>query len=515
MLDVGNKSPEEAVAGVPAAGAPAVGIPAQASAPEAPNTPQAPDAPDAPDAAGTGTPTGLSPAPLRPYLVLAAVLCGLYFLYSWVQYAHFRTPSWDLGIFGQSVRAYAEFRAPIVDIKGPGFPILGDHFSPVTALLAPLYWIWPSPVALLFAQAALFAASAVVVGRTAQEVLGSRAAGIGLTLAYGLSWGLQEAVRSDFHEIAFAVPLLALTCRALILGRWSLAASWAVPLVLVKEDMGLTVTMVGAVVFLKGSRRLGAALAAFGVAAFALTVLVLIPAASSLGQYDYWSKIEKTGEGADTSFGQVVGDALASGERWEMVLYLLAITGFLALRSPLVLLVLPTLGWRFLSQDPNHWGMHWHYSAILMPVLFLALVDGVRAVRTSPRAWLVSYGRVVVPVATAVALVLAANLPLRELLKPETYRADARVAQAREALAAVPEGASVETDVSLLAHLTADHRVYWAGTSQEVDPDYLVYDLRGWSQQASDPELLASQLHPRARYELTHRSDGFAVLKRR
>ncbi|MEU7702765.1 DUF2079 domain-containing protein [Streptomyces sp. NPDC039028] len=468
----------------------------------------------APDAAGSAPPDGLAPAPLRPYLILAGVLCGLYFLYSWVQYAHFRTPSWDLGIFGQSVRAYAEFRAPVVDIKGPGFHILGDHFSPVTALLAPLYWVWSSPASLLFAQAALFALGAVVVGRTAQQILGSRAAGIGLALAYGLSWGLQEAVKSDFHEIAFAVPMLALTCRALLLGRWTAAAAWAAPLVLVKEDMGLTVSMVGVVLFLKGRKRLGAALAGFGAAAFALTVLVLIPAASRVGEYDYWSKIEKTGQGADTSFGQVVGDALGSGERWEMVFYLLAITGFLALRSPLVLLVLPTLGWRFLSQDPNHWGMHWHYSAILMPVVFLALVDGVRAVRTSPRAWLAAYGKVAVPVATAVALVLAANLPLRELTKPETYRSDVRAEQARAAVDAVPEGASVEADVSLLAHLTADHRVYWVGTSKGATPDYLAFDLRGWSQQVSDPELLASQLHPEARYQITHRSDGFAVLKR-
>ncbi|MGW2300992.1 DUF2079 domain-containing protein [Streptomyces sp. NPDC001809] len=468
----------------------------------------------APDAAGSTPPDGLAPAPLRPYLVLAAVLCGLYFLYSWAQYTTFRTPSWDLGIFGQSVRAYAEFRAPVVDIKGPGFHILGDHFSPVTALLAPLYWVWSSPVSLLFAQAALFALGAVIVGRTTQQILGSRAAGIGLALAYGLSWGLQEAVKSDFHEIAFAVPMLALTCRALLLGRWTAAAAWAAPLVLVKEDMGLTVSMVGVVLFLKGQKRLGAALAGFGAAAFALTVLVLIPAASRVGEYDYWSKIEKTGQGTDTSFVQIVGDALGSGERWQMVFYLLAITGFLALRSPLILLVLPTLGWRFLSQDPNHWGMHWHYSAILMPVVFLALVDGVRAVRTSPRAWLASYGKVVVPVATAVALVLAANLPLWELTKPETYRSDVRAEQARAAVDAVPAGASVETDVSLLAHLTADHRVYWVGSSKGATPDYLAFDLRGWSQQVSDPELLASQLHPEARYEITHRSEGFAVLKR-
>ncbi|MFE9039544.1 DUF2079 domain-containing protein [Streptomyces sp. NPDC007818] len=459
--------------------------------------------------------TAAAPVPYLPYVLIAVALTGLYFLYSWVQYDHFRTPSWDLGIFGQSVRSYAELRVPVADIKGPGFPILGDHFSPVTALLAPLYWLWPSPVSLLFAQAALFAGSAVIVGRTTQQILGSRAAGIALTVAYGLSWGLQEAVKSDFHEIAFAVPLLALVCRALLLGRWTAAAAWAAPLVLVKEDMGLTVAMVGVVLALKGQRKLGAALAGFGAAFFALTVLVLIPAASKLGQYDYWAKIEKTGAGADTSLGQVIGSALTSGERWEMVLYLLAITGFLALRSPLVLLVLPTLGWRFVSQDANHWGMHWHYSAVLMPVVFLALVDGVRAVRTSPRPWLAAYGKVAVAAATAVALVLAANLPLRDLLKSETYAADARAEQARAAVAAVPAGASVEADVPLLAHLTADHTVYWVGTSKGATPDYLALDLRGWSGQTSDPAATAAQLHPEAAYEIVHRSDGFAVLRKK
>ncbi|MFD7323755.1 DUF2079 domain-containing protein [Streptomyces sp. NPDC059875] len=465
---------------------------------------------------GAGPPDGSpSQVPIRPYVLVAGVLCALYFLYSWVQYEQFRTPSWDLGIFNQSVRAYAELRAPVVDIKGPGFLILGDHFSPVTALLAPLYWIWSSPLALLFAQAALFAASAVVVGRTAQQVLGSRAAGLGLTVAYGLSWGLQEAVKSDFHEIAFAVPLLALTCRALLLGRWTAAVAWSAPLVLVKEDMGLTVAMVGAVLVVRGQKRLGAALAAFGAAFFALTVLVLIPAASRVGQYDYWAKIEKSNEGADVSFAHAVLSSLGSDVKWEMLFFLVGITGFLALRSPLMLLVLPTLGWRFLSQDPNHWGMIWHYSAILMPVVFLALVDAVRAVRTSPRGWLVAYGKVAVPVVTAVSIVIALDLPLRELLRSETYRTDTRTLDARRAVDAVPEGASVETNVTLMAHLTADRTVYWVGGAKGVSPDYLALDLdSGWSQPVTDPVGLAASLHPEARYEVSARAGQFVVLKR-
>ncbi|MER5987851.1 DUF2079 domain-containing protein [Streptomyces sp. NPDC001787] len=451
--------------------------------------------------------------PLRPYLIAAAVLCGLYFLYSHLQYSHFGSPSWDLGIFEQEVRAYAGLNAPVVDIKGPGYLILGDHFSPVVALLAPLYWIWPSAEALLFAQAALFAASAVVVGRTAQQILGGRS-GMCVTVAYGLSWGLQEAVKSDFHEIAFAVPLLALVCRALLTRRWTAAVLWALPLVLVKEDLGATVAVVGLLLFLYGRRLQGALLAAFGVLAFAVTVLVLIPAASSEGTYDYWTKIDKNGEQDVSLFDSVLG-VLNSSVKIEMLVFLVGITAFMALRSPLILLVLPTLGWRLLSQDSHHWGMVWHYSAILMPVVFLAMTDGIRRSRDSARPWLASYAKVAVPVATAIAVALTQHLPLRDVLRPETYRTDARVHAAREALEAIPAGARVETDITLMAHLTGDRTVYWIGGAPGTAPDIVAVNLDfGWSRPITDPVAYAEQLHPEAQYRLKHRAGSFVVMER-
>src|SRR5260370_12450903 len=75
----------------------------------------------------------------------------------------FRTSSYGLVIFDQAVRSYAHFRPGISIIKGlhngfgPDFSVLGDHWSPIIASLAPLYWIFNSPVTLLVAQAVLFA----------------------------------------------------------------------------------------------------------------------------------------------------------------------------------------------------------------------------------------------------------------------------------------------------------------------------------------------------------------------
>ncbi|MFI8353764.1 DUF2079 domain-containing protein [Streptomyces cyaneofuscatus] len=462
--------------------------------------------------------TGPDPAtaervPLRPYLITGAVLCGLYFLYSYLQYSRFGSPSWDLGIFEQEVRAYADLRAPIVDIKGPGYLILGDHFSPIVALLAPLYWLWPSAESLLFAQAAFFALGAVIVGRTTQQLLGGRS-GLCVTVAYGLSWGIQEAVKSDFHEIAFAVPLLALVCRALLLKRYTAALLWSLPLVLVKEDLGATVAVVGFLLFVYGRRLQGALLAAFGVAAFVVTLMVLIPAASSAGTYDYWQKIDKNGEQDVSMLDSVLG-VLNSSTKIEMLVFLIGITAFMALRSPLTLLIIPTLGWRLLSQDSNHWGMVWHYSAILMPVLFLAMADGVRRSRVSERPWLASYAKTVVPVSVAIAVAMTQHLPLRDLLRPDSYSTDARTEAARAALKAIPAGARVETDITLMAHLTSDRTVYWIGGAPGTAPDIVAINLDfGWSRPIQDPVAYAEQLHPEARYRLKHRGGSFVVMER-
>ncbi|WP_442805841.1 DUF2079 domain-containing protein [Streptomyces sp. NBC_01341] len=472
------------------------------------------DAPEKASEGEAGEAAGpLHPAPLRPYLIAAVLLCAVYFLYAYVRFSHFQSPSWDLGIFEQEVRAYAGLHAPVVDIKGPGYLILGDHFSPVVALLVPLYWVWPSAVALLFAQAALFAVSAVVVGRTVQQILGGRA-GLCATAAYGLSWGLQEAVKADFHEIAFAVPLIALVCRALLTGRWRAAVLWALPLVLVKEDLGVTVAVVGGLLAFYGRRLQGFLLAAFGVFSFALTVLVLIPAASSAGTYDYWKKIEEDGGQQVSPLDSLLG-ILDSSVKLEMLVFLVGITAFMALRSPLILLVLPTLGWRLLSQDSNHWGMVWHYSAILMPVVFLAMADGIRRSRGSKRPWLVSYANVAVPVAAAIAVALTQHLPFRELLRPETYRADARTHAAEEALRAIPAGARVETDITLMAHLTGDRTVYWIGGAPGTAPDVVAINLDfGWSRPIDDPVEYAQQLHPEARYRITREAGSFVVMER-
>ena len=86
--------------------------------------------------------------------VLWALGCTVaYAALSVLRFRRFEPTSWDNAIFEQAVRGYAGLGWPVVDIKGPGFNVLGDHFSPITALLAPFYAVVPSAQTLLVAQA--------------------------------------------------------------------------------------------------------------------------------------------------------------------------------------------------------------------------------------------------------------------------------------------------------------------------------------------------------------------------
>src|ERR1700749_2931338 len=199
--------------------------------------------------------SGPRPIWWAPWLI-AALVGAVYLALAVFKYLQLSPSSWDLGIFTEQVKQYAHLHAPVADVRGAGFNLLGDHFSPIVALIAPFFLVAPSPVTLLVAQAALTAVSVLPVTWVAAEKLGRRA-GLAIGLAYGFSGGLQQMIDFHFHEIAFAVPLLPFSLAALIRGRYRGALLWALPLVFVKEDQGFTVAAIGLLMLLAGARADG------------------------------------------------------------------------------------------------------------------------------------------------------------------------------------------------------------------------------------------------------------------
>lgn len=417
-----------------------------------------------------------------PAFLVALGAAIAYGVLSLRRYAQVEVTSWDLAIFEQALQGYAQLSAPIVDVKGPGFHILGDHFSPIYAVLAPIYRVTPGPHVLLLAQVVLVAVSVHVITRLSVRHLG-RWAGLTLGICYALSFGVQSAIRVDFHEVAFAAPLLALAGAAWVDRRPGAVVGWSLPLLLVKEDLGLTVAVIGAILWWAGERRRGPALVVAGVVGFALTVLVVLPAFNDAGAYAYTGTL-----GGDRG---VLATALTALDTKALtVLLTVAITGFAALFSPWVLVVLPTLAWRFTGDVAYYWGTDWHYSLVLMPIVFCAAVDAIA--HGGPRGRSL---RPLVPVAAGVTAVTLIGSPLAALVDPDLYRDTPRAAAVREAVDLVPEGASVESDIAVLSRVVTDHRAYWTGTIGDVRPEYVLFDTGVGIGSPIDPESWAERTH--------------------
>ncbi|TQF05719.1 DUF2079 domain-containing protein [Kitasatospora acidiphila] len=388
----------------------------------------------------------------------------------------------DLGIFDQGVRGYAHFGLPVSTLKyfhhefPPGFSLLGDHFSPILALLAPLYWVWDDPRSLLLGQALLFAAGVPLVRRisdhafaAAEPVVRRRARDLA-GLVFGLGWPLLVASQVGFHEVGFAVPLTLLMLERGMAREYRPVVLAAVLLCCTKEDMGLVVAAYGLVLLWRGrgsaaartARQTGGWLLVSGLATTAITVQWAIPTMG--GEPGYYWHYDAVGPNAPAAALHVLTDPLvllrAATDQTLKPLLLLWLFGtlfLLPLRSATALCAVPLLAERILSSNPNHWSVARHYDAFLWPILLTATIEVLGRLhgRGRPRRvqWL-GIGLAGVSLATAVPLGLA------ELAIPSQWSPGPRQVTLLKATALIPDGAWVEADNQIAPRLTArDHVV--------------------------------------------------------
>jgi len=500
---------------------------------------------------------------------IAALVFGAYFVISLFRLLRLSPGSYDFGIYTEYVKQLSQLHAPIVDILAPGFNLLGNHFQVALAVLAPFFRVFPSPATLLFFQALLTAVSIFPVVTAANAFTG-KSTGRLIGFAYGFSWGLQQMIDFDFHEIALAVPLLAFAVSALVRRRPGAAIGWAMPLVFVKEDQGFTVAAIGVllgvaaafprvVAYLPGTPARprpgfkdglgdsrvalwgGLFLVAWGLFWSAFAIVVIIPHFNPLHRYYFWGNGGVLGGGTSFSFRSLLTQA---GGGWptkaQTLVLLLLPTAFAALGSPVALLALPSLLLRFISTNSAFWGTDFHYNATVMPILFIAAAEAIgRWRRARALTWGASPGeaagrglagraRELLRAAqgglarhggammAAIAVALAFQFPLSSLWQATTYQLDAHVAADDAAMAVVPNGATVQTTLDLLAPLAARTDTFWIGTKGNPLTRYIVFDGpdSGYSPAVTNVPRFIAQQYPGAGYVQVFDRDGVYVFRR-
>jgi uncharacterized membrane protein len=495
-------------------------------------------------------------------LTVTALVAGGYTVFALAQYYTFRTSSYDLVIFDQAMRSYAHFQPGISIIKGvhngfgPHFSELGDHWSPILASLAPLYWIYDAPQTLLVAQAVLFALAIPPLWLFTRRAFGggakATAAAYLISVAYALSWPIASALGFDFHEVAFAPVLTAVALERLQAGRLRTALIALAALLLVKEDMGLFVAGIG--VYLAVARPrvvprpllVAGILVAGGLADTVLATYVLIPAFG--GRSDYYWAYTALGRDVPQAIGHLITHPgslrllITPQVKLDTMVWLVGAFCFLPLLSPITLAAVPLLLERMLANRfPAWWGTPDQYNAYLVIVLLCAAVDGAArldrllagrraAAADGPAAgaerpaaaWAGSSRTVALGCAVeicAFAVLLVPRFAFGPALHASFYRRDAQASAAAAADAVVPDGVTVEAVNNLGPQLSArDSVLLWDGdgTTPALGAPWVVantsqlqFTFHSVREQRQRVALLE-----RHGYTVVFRRDGYLVLHR-
>ncbi|MDW8098673.1 MAG: DUF2079 domain-containing protein [Anaerolineae bacterium] len=262
---------------------------------------------------------------------------------------------------------------------------LAMHVEPIYFLIAPLYWIWSDPRALLILQTVILALGALPAYWLARNRLGDGLPAVVFPTAYLLFPALEAANLFDFHAVTLAASLLLFAAYGLLCGRTRWFLAFGLLAAATKEEIPLLVAMMGLyAAAIQRRPRLGIPVALAGITWFLIAVFVIVPAFNTSGRSPYLnyygSVIQLFGDSAgqdNTVISIALGKLLTEGNLRYMV-RLLAPVGWLSLFSPATLvMLLPSLLINLISDNAQmHYLERYHYAAPLVPFVIVSGIMG-------------------------------------------------------------------------------------------------------------------------------------------
>ena len=400
-------------------------------------------------------------------LLFAAGYVAFMSLLSIARHNSFMTHAFDLGIQDQVVYNILHSGRMVTTLLGPTLRIY-DHFSPIFYLIAPIYAFFQDSRTLLVLQSLFLGIGALPLYLLAQDKTHNTALSLTLAASYLLYPALHGVNLGDFHQIAFASGLLLTALYFLERGqdRWFLAMLFLA--LLTKEEVALSVAAIGIYVLLAKRRpRLGLALTLFGVLYFGVVVNWLMPLLGGAGSAEYrYAGFLLPGKGLLQSLLITLGTnpvytvlyVFSDPAKLVYLAQLFLPVLLLPMLAPVEawIVALPALLLQLLTAPGADYGIGFHYSAHVTPLIFfLAVLALQRLIAKNLRPAMLSAG------------LLAASLVVNYLFGQVIPRHGLHIPQPtphaqiiQSFFGEIPAEASVSTMSDLVPHLSARRAIY-------------------------------------------------------
>ena len=445
---------------------------------------------------------------------IIAVFGIIFSLISLVNHYEYRTYAFDLGMFNQALYSFAHLKANYftLAIDGSRVNYFADHFSLITILYAPFYYLLRT-YTLLVIQIAAILAGGLGAYLFARRETGSRYLPLFVIIQFFGIWGIYSALAFDFHNDVIAAMLVPWLALFYVTDRKKPFVIFFLLILIAKENMAIWLIFILLGLMLRrgwthwrkfmqfevllilaaavyavfvigvfmpalggsagGSKTLVGRYALFGKSPAEIAVNIVINPRQTISML-YQSpqaNSEQQAHGQDKL--SLHGMVLASGG-----MALLAAPAYLVMLIPIYLQ-------KMLTVDPSLWGITGQYSIEFVPVISLALTGFLVKLKRFKQAKRWQYAAVAIMLATTYGslyyaidngmLSFAGNV---NFLSSAHYRPAVQIGEVNSLLDNIPPDAVLSVSSSIAPHLSFRDKIYLYPVIKDADYIVLMQDQR-------------------------------------
>ena len=512
-------------------------------------------------------------------IVTAAVICfSAYFItFLFAKQDAFQTNAEDFGIMDQAVWSTIHghpLHQTICNIvfdtncaSPNGIMRFAIHFEPILFPISLFYLIWSNPKALFLIQTLVVAVGAYPAFWLARLRLRSNWVGVVIACLYLLYPVQQQATVADFHAVTLTAGLLLFALYFMYTRRTAWFFVFAIVAMACKEEVPLTVLMIGLwSAFFQRRWLSGGGLALLACCWFLLGYYVIMPHFSPTGHPLLISRYNDVGESPVGLIKNILyhprvflNTYVWEKDHFAYIHVLLGPAGYLPkpngdpifylpLLAPWVMiLALPAILLNLVSSNPQMYSGLFHYSAEIVPVIIFAVIEAlvlivwVAGVCTVILARLVersaqSIGNLSLRVqkwghAASVGLLVLLSLGmLASAMRSDYYfhgqlpfsqgfswpQSSAHLALAQHFIDQVPQDASVSAQTKIVPHMSHREFIYMF-PYQDTKVDYVLLDVTSDIYPYGSSAEYASEVKRvllSGYYGVVASQDGYLLLKR-
>lgn len=411
------------------------------------------------------------------FVIVLAIFFIFFFLVSIIPHMHFKTFALDLGMFNHALYSFSRFKANTftLEISGVLLPFMAGHFSPITYLYAPFYYLFGSYTLLLLQIMAILFGGYGVFNYARYKGI-SNWVSLLIMVHFFLMWGVYGALSFDFHNNVIAAMLIPWFIYYYEKGNYKLTILLLGLVLISKENMALWMVFILLALIIRKeqvpgsvSKRNALFMLMFSVVYFVIVIQVIMPAltqgltTSQLSKYSHLGG--SIGEMIGNTFNQparyfamlfenTLGIPGANGIKSQLLFMFLVAGGFAVFRRPyLIVMLIPIYAQKMLADNPTFWGVDYQYSIEFVPIISLAVISLIMSFKSIKITYL------------TVGLLIFSSVyfnskNLDDVFNGRFYKAGLNVKEVNKAINLIPDKVPISVNSELAPHLASRDEIY-------------------------------------------------------